>query len=316
MTLPETQELFHAILEGRIRPGDPRVEECFLGTGELTAADRVGIYRDMYVTRVVDALRETFPELAESLGDAFSSLARAYLSAHPSEHHDIGRVGRQLAEYLREFPDPDRPGLPDLAELEWARIEVFFAREVIPARVEVLTAEAGPDPGRAALTFVPALRLLVRDGGGVAVWRRGFEVVHCSLSGDETRALSAAMAGAPLSEVCGHFAEREDPAAAAHGAIGSWFLEGWVAAAGPAQPVQAGGAGGAMTSTHVRNPVLLAAVLLVAGTISACGGGVPGSTETASALSAALEATRHGSTLASGALLGRLASEPGGHGRR
>lgn len=233
MTLRETQELFHALLDDRVPPDDPRVEGCFQGNGDLDAADRVGIYRDMVLVRMVDALRETFPEVAQSLGDDFPSLAHAYLTAHPSEHHDIGRIGLHLPEFVREFPDTARPGLADLAELDWARNEVFFAREGNPAPVEVLAAAAGPDPGEVTLGFVAALRCLVREDRGVAVWRRGYEVFHCPLSSDEARALAAAMAGAPLAEVCGHFGEREDPAAAAHGAIASWFLEGWVEGARP-----------------------------------------------------------------------------------
>lgn len=122
MTLAETQALFHEALTGAGPVAAARLEACFAGTPELPAVERVAIYADMYRWRLVDALRETFPKLVRALGDEpFAALADDYLRRHPSEHHDVGQVGRRLAAFLREYPDPERPDLADLAELEWAR---------------------------------------------------------------------------------------------------------------------------------------------------------------------------------------------------
>ena len=251
MTLAETQALFHEALTSAT-PLDPeRLDACFAGTPDLPASERVAIYSNMYLWRLVDALRETFPKVARHLGDeTFAALAEDYLRRNPSEHHDVGQVGRRLAAFLREYPDPERPDLADLAELEWARHQVFFAPPAGPVGPDAF---AGLDPGafsRTGLVLSPALKVLVLDHAAaplwrrledgeppdppspgpsaVAVWRSGFDVLHGALSLAEAVALEGAMSGDPLATICAAFADREDPAAAAHAALSSWLAEGWI----------------------------------------------------------------------------------------
>ena len=251
MTLAETQALFHEALTSTDQVKAERLEACFAGTPELPAAERVAIYADMYRYRLIDTLRVSFPELVRYLGDeTFAVLAEDYLRRHPSEHHDIGQVGRHLAAFLRRHPDPERPDLADLAELEWARQEVFFAPPVEPAGPRAL---AGLDAEAFSLTSLvlsSALRVLVLDHAAaplwrrledgepvdppapgpaaVAVWRSGFEVFHSSLPLYEAAALARARSGDSLASICAAFADRDEPAAAAHAALSSWLSEGWV----------------------------------------------------------------------------------------
>jgi hypothetical protein len=232
VTLAETQALFHDLVTGDGPPDPSAIEACFAGTAELPAADRVAIYRSMYASRLVEALRETFPELARLLGeDRFVALAEAYVAEFPSEHHDVGRVGRRLAEFLRAHPDPGKPDLADLAELDWARNEAFFAPDSAAVGAEEL-AKAG---ALARLTLAPSLRVVAaaRMASPVAVWRRGFDVFHCEVSVEEASALQAAREGGTLEAICGFFAEGPDPTAAAHAAISSWFAEGWITGVDP-----------------------------------------------------------------------------------
>lgn len=252
MTLSQTQALFHAAATGE--GADPAaLEACFAGTPALPAAERLGIYAGMWLARQVEALAAEHPALRAALGaERFEALCRDYLAAHPSEHHDIGRLGHALAAFLRRHPAPERDDLGDLAELEWARSEAFFEAEVEPAGREALAA-LGPDrfPG-ARLRLVPALRLLRLDhpaqeawrralrGEGpaasapvetlLAVWRAGHEVLHAPLGEAEGRALGRALAGERLAEVCAAFAGEPEPAAVAFAALASWLDEGWVAA--------------------------------------------------------------------------------------
>jgi hypothetical protein len=259
VTLAETQALFHEILTSREPVAPERIERYFAGTPELPAVERVAIYANMYLWRLVDALRETFPKLVRYLGDEqFAALAEDYLRRNPSEHHDVGQVGRRLADFLRRYPDPERPDLADLAELEWARHQVFFASPAEPVAIEAFT---GLDAGafmRTGLVLSPALRVLILDHAAaqlwrrledgeppdppapgpsaVAVWRRGFEVVHCVLPLDETVALEGAKSGDSIAAICAAFTDREDPAAAAHEALSSWLAEGWIIAIARSPP--------------------------------------------------------------------------------
>ncbi|WP_242336669.1 MULTISPECIES: DNA-binding domain-containing protein [unclassified Anaeromyxobacter] len=252
MRLAETQAAFHALAT---RAADPpcAAEDFLVGSPELLALERIGIYADMYLWRLTDALREDYPKLAALLGDErFLEVADTYAREHPSDRPDLGQFGRRLPAFLRRSPAPERADLADLAALEWARAEVFFEAPATPVARDAL-AVLGPDAFLdARLVLPPALRVLslghdaatlwrrLEDGEqpdapiaiptAVVVWREGFEVFHGRIELDEARALDAARAGDPLASVCALFGQREDPAAAAFAALVSWFDQGWIAA--------------------------------------------------------------------------------------
>jgi hypothetical protein len=252
VTLAETQALFHAAVTRAEGDRSLEIQRCFSGSAELGAAERVQIYADMYLWRLVDALREDYPKLAALLGEErFYALSEAYVREHPSRHHDLGRAGLHLPAFLRAHPDLERPDVADLAALEWARSEVFFEAEAKPATSDALAALAPERFPQTKLRPVPALRVLAVEHEvvalwraleqetpapppkpgihAIAVWRSGFEVFHTGLESDEAEALRAIASGKPLSHVCALFGDREDPARAAFDAIASWFNEGWIA---------------------------------------------------------------------------------------
>lgn len=250
MKLDQTQELFYRLLTGApVSPGE--LEACFLPSADLSAAERAQIYVELFLWRQLDALREDFSKLATLVGDdRFLALCEAYVRAHPSEHPDLGQLGRHFAGFVRAH-FKDRPELGDLAALEWARAVVFFEAPSNPLGRSALA--LAPERFMSArMRFVPALRLLqlehdvlalwrrLEDGlepgppsgapVAVAVWRPAFEVFHTALAPDEAIALARALDGAPLAEVCAAFEGREEPAGAAFTALASWLDEGWVAA--------------------------------------------------------------------------------------
>jgi hypothetical protein len=255
MTLAEIQAAFHA-LATRAGNAPLAAEDFLVGSPDLGAAERIGIYADMYLWRLTDALREDYPKLAALLGDErFLALAESYARERPSDRPDLGQFGRHLPSFLRRLAPAERPDLADLAALEWARSEVFF--EAASGKVG-RDALAGLDPDAflgARLQLTAALRLLVlehdvagvwrqledgepagaptADATAVVVWRCGFDVFHARVDLDEARAIEAALAGAPLPRICGAFARRQDPATAAFTALSSWLDEGWIAGMEP-----------------------------------------------------------------------------------
>jgi hypothetical protein len=251
VTLAEAQARFHALATGAAAP--EAADGLLVDLPGLPARDGARVYAEMYAARLEDALRSDFPALAAALGEAaFAAVTSAYVAAFPSEDPDLGRLGRALSAFLaREPARAPRADAADLAALEWARAESFLAADVPPVRVDALAA-AGARLAGARLAFVPALRVVAcgRDPTDVfaralagetppapapprrvriAVWRRGFEVVHAALEDDEAIALEAAREGARLGEVCAAFAGREDAAGAAARALRSWVDEGWIA---------------------------------------------------------------------------------------
>jgi hypothetical protein len=251
VTLAETQAAFHALATRAAEP-PCAAEDLLVGTPELPAVERIGIYADMYLWRLTDVLREDYPKLAALLGDErFFAVAETYACEHPSDRADLGQFGRHLPEFLRRFPDAARADLADLAALEWARSGVFFEAPATPVSREALAALRPDAFLDLRLALVSALRVLILDHDATALWRRiekdeppdapitkatavvvwreGFEVFHGRIELDEASALEAARAGERLASVCAAFGRREDPAAAAFAALASWFDEGWIA---------------------------------------------------------------------------------------
>src|SRR6266849_2974491 len=221
-------------------------EALLAGDGGLSASERARIYSDMYLFRLVDALREDYRLLARLLGDEeFFSLCAAYVRAHPSRHPSLARIGALLPAFLRERA-ASRADLADLAALEWARAEAFVAQDAEPLGDAALRA-LGEDAA--------AARLLSLDHDAAAlwadleasrepepprkrptsllVWRKGFEVFHAEVSREELAALSATRRGATLGEACEAFTGLPDPAQAALDALASWSGEGLIARIDP-----------------------------------------------------------------------------------
>lgn len=251
--LAEAQARFFAAVTGEPGRAAEEVRGLLADLPGLPAAGGARVYAEMYAARLEEALAADFPALAAAAGpEAFGALARRYAAAFPPDDPDLGRFGRHLPRFLASGAPPGlRADAADLAALEWARSESFLAADVLPAGAGALAA-AGEGFPRARLELVPALRALRLDhdpravleaalaGAAVpppapgpvhlAIWRRGFEVVHAALDRDEAAALAAARAGATLGEVCGAFAARADAEAAAVRALRSWADEGWIAA--------------------------------------------------------------------------------------
>jgi hypothetical protein len=114
------------------------LEKVVLRSSKLGAADRMRVYANAYYARLIDCLRESFPVLAQALGDEmFDSFAFEYLGAYPSRSYTLERLADHFADFLAETrPDLDEEGDPpaetawpdfliDLARLEHAIGEVF-----------------------------------------------------------------------------------------------------------------------------------------------------------------------------------------------
>jgi len=250
MRLSELQaKLWPAITEGSAEGATGVVRDDL----RLGPERRLEIYSQMYFWRLVDALREDFPNLAALLDeDAFTKLVEGYVRAYPSEHPSLGRLGRKMALFLSEHRFGDgRPDAADLAALEWARAEVFVELDTAAAPPSVFSPLSPGQFANARCRLVPSMRVLslrhdaialwralengepvpepIAQAQHVLVWRKGWVVYHVAIDADEARALNWTGQGRTLGEVCEAFAEREQPAAAAFGAIQSWLAEGLVA---------------------------------------------------------------------------------------
>jgi hypothetical protein len=228
----------------------------------LSADARLGIYRNAYRSRLIEALDDTYPVLHKLLGDeTFEGLGNSFIAAHPSEHRSIRWYGRELADFLSiSAPFDEQPILAEVARFEWTLSEVFDSADATPlARAALM----GVEPGAWAtlrFQFHPSLRRLALEWNTVAVWkamsadsnppapqrspqpvewllwRRDLENYFRSIDPAESAALDAALRRQPFEEIClelsAQLAEDEVPLRAA-GLVGSWADSGVIVELAP-----------------------------------------------------------------------------------
>jgi hypothetical protein len=135
-------------------------------------AARLGIYRGNLTSAWRRALANAYPVLRKRLGqDAFDALARAYGRAHPAQDPDLNRFGAGLAAFIGAG---DGPELPDLARLEWAVHESWYAPDA-PAAADddprAVLASLSPQQFEASRAILhPSLRLQASRWATAAIW--------------------------------------------------------------------------------------------------------------------------------------------------
>jgi hypothetical protein len=199
---------------------------------QLAATERLGVYRNAYVARLLDCLREEFPALHYCLGDElFSFFAASYVQAEPPQSYSLGDLGGGLADFLRRTcPAVDSQGEPgwstfiiELAAWERTVSEVYDGpgpEDEPPFSLESLDFERPETAATLQLVVAPSLRSVecafgvhryaaaVRQGLSpqvplpqqtfLVVLRHAYRVRHYELDPQAWRLLQSLAAGVPL----------------------------------------------------------------------------------------------------------------------
>ena len=211
--------------------------------GDRVAADRrLAIHRHNVLASLTEALRATFPVTADRLGDRFAMLAQAFIEAAPPQRPQLLAYGDAFPAFLdAALRDPADAALPDLARLEWARVEACFAAEADPLQPDRLAA-VPPDRGSdVVFRLHPSVRLLTSPhpllalwagtapegaaAGAVLVLRRGGAVEMAALDPGALAFLRMVRAGAPL-DVAAATAAAADPGFALQAVLAAQFARG------------------------------------------------------------------------------------------
>ncbi len=117
----------------------------------LTPSERVGIYADAYLARLVEVLTSDYAAVSALAGcGAFHELARRYLAAHPSKSFTLSVLGRHFPDWIAGADGIERRELlADIARVELAITRTFDApREsaLRPADMAALPPEVLADP--------------------------------------------------------------------------------------------------------------------------------------------------------------------------
>ena len=226
LTLAENQAVLFAHITGFTDGGLAAPDTFVVGDVRASAAERIAVYAFMYRARLVEVLEAQFPRLAQSVGsDSLTELAHGYVDEHPSTRPSLRFLGSSFAEWLsRRHPELM---LADLAKLEWARADIFDARD--EAAFDVGAIRAWPQDRFAELPvkLIDAHRLLWVGRGtaehwrrigdeelapsetiapsgveAVLVWRQGVAVYHRTVDDAERTVLELAAAGTSLGRIC------------------------------------------------------------------------------------------------------------------
>ena len=135
--------------------GDGAIAAAIVDSPPLPTLERLGIYRNAYQVRLIEALDDTYPRLHAVLGDeVFVALGHEFIAAQPSVHRSIRWYGGELGQFLeRRAPYAEQPILAELALLEWdALAEVFDSADAVPIVPRAALA-AIDDPSDAGANF-------------------------------------------------------------------------------------------------------------------------------------------------------------------
>jgi hypothetical protein len=214
--------------------GEPSaIVDAIVDAPPLPALQRLGIYRNAYQVRLIEALDETYPVLHAVLGDEdFVALGEEFVAAHPSVHRSIRWYGSELAEHLSTAPPyAEQPIFAEIALLEWTLAEVFDSADAEPI---ARTALMSLDPAawsELRFEFHPSLRRLSLEWNTAAVWqamsrgeappdpacaefpvpwllwRQDLQNYFRSMTAEEAVALDVARRGENFGDICDALAE-------------------------------------------------------------------------------------------------------------
>jgi len=234
-----------------VQPGRDSIAPAFVrlvrGCDDSDRKTRIRVYSDAYYLRLRDVLREDFPRLAALLGsERFEDAASGYLEVFPSKQPSVRHLGRALAEFLRRREDIPKC-LADLAQLEWARVEVFDAPDAESATIGDFVSV--PPDAWPALRFstIPALQTLraqypvhqlwsgyesldvAAANTSIRVWRANdCRVYHAPMDERESAALRKMISSEPFAAICETFADLPAAEAAeeATALLARWIEDG------------------------------------------------------------------------------------------
>jgi len=168
-SLAEVQSAF-----GRaVLAGDFSALTRYVRTDGISAAGRIGVYRNNVMTSLTSLLVERFPVVERLVGDGFFSFAaEGFIRTAPPDQACLDSYGAEFPGFLAAFPPcAALPYLPDVARLEWKLFGVARAAFAAPLTIATL---AGLDPETAAnlrLRCDPAVDYLASKWPVDRIWQ-------------------------------------------------------------------------------------------------------------------------------------------------
>lgn len=160
-------------------------------------ARRLAVHRNNVMVSLVDALAQTFPVTQQLVGEAFfRAMAQVFVRTHPPRTRVLAHHGQALPGFIAQFPPAaSLPYLPDVAQLEWLRLQALHAADASalePASIAALLSDAERLP-LLRWQMHPSLHLLRSPQAAVSVW-----AAHQPASGMALESVALAQAESAL----------------------------------------------------------------------------------------------------------------------
>ncbi len=167
-SLRETQSrIADAVLDGNLDAVAALVRH-----DRLPRAERLRIYCNHTLTSLAAALGDNFPVVRRLVGDEFfRATAKRFVAEQPPRDPCLSAYGAGFGDFLARFePTRSLPYLPDVARLEWLRIEVAFAPDVPALDLGSLAARPDSEQRGLRLALRPAAGLLASPYPVDRIW--------------------------------------------------------------------------------------------------------------------------------------------------
>lgn len=139
----------------------------------LDAVRRLQVYRNNHAIALASALRAVYPVTERLVGeDFFIAAADAYVKANPSHSGNIQDYGGSFPLFLAAYaPAAGLPYLPDVASLEWRRLQTAVAPPHRPMDMKALAAVPAEDLPELYFHHQPAARAFESRFPVLSIWQ-------------------------------------------------------------------------------------------------------------------------------------------------
>lgn len=109
--------------------------------GDIALSERLKVYRNNIVGSLTDVMVASFPVIEKLVSKPFlEQMARSFILNNPPTHGCLNFYGSGFAEFIDSFePAKSLPYLPDIARLEIAMNDSYYARDDEPLSAQALS---------------------------------------------------------------------------------------------------------------------------------------------------------------------------------
>jgi hypothetical protein len=175
--VPTLREVQAAFARGVLDPAlSGAIAGGIIGDG-IAPERRLGVYRNNVVVSLRGVLESSFPATRRRLGaERFAALAEGFIRAEPPLRPQLSGYGAGFPAFLaRSVEDAALPCLADVARLEWAREEAYYAADAPPLALTALASIPVERYPKLCFEPHPSLRLICSAGPVFTLWQAALD---------------------------------------------------------------------------------------------------------------------------------------------